>query len=320
MESGLGLPARPGVLHRRARLRTLDSQLAQGVPDELTFAEWFTRWDSGPWPIVIDRLALNSAGLGPKSPCVLRRSRSDRRGIALATLQQHGLTLVSFPNVLLITTESAASDFAQQRRWAGAISETLAWGSDRTDRFQNPARWRGEASPRSATASADEAGERIQPPPGWATWRFSGASWPLSDSAVYLIDLRRRILTGWMVLALIVLVWLTAGSRPYRGRLLYPAVLSRGRRAPGLDSARAIRGPDGGRIRGRTRDPDRRAGPSDPSSTRAGPCTGALPELDQSPGGPIRGRHGASSDRRGHRLASRRAAGRRIAHPGIPPL
>ncbi len=209
-----------------AGLRTLDGRLEQGVLGELTFAEWFTRWDSGPWPIVIDRLALNSAGLGPKSPCVLGRFGSERRGISLATLQQYGLTVVPFPDVLLITSEAEAAGFAQQGRWAAAIGETLAWGSDRTDRFQTPARWRGEASPRSASASGDEAAERTGPPPGWATWRFSGANWPGIDSSVHLVDVRRRILMGWMVFALLALVWLTAGSRSSRGRLLIPAMLS----------------------------------------------------------------------------------------------
>ncbi|MGP0062350.1 MAG: hypothetical protein ACLQGP_01945 [Isosphaeraceae bacterium] len=207
-------------------LRTLDAQLEQGMGNELTFAEWFTRWDSGDRPIVIDRLALNAAGLGPKSPCVVGRAKSDRRGISLATLHQHGLSIVPFPNVLLITTEAEASGFAESGRWAGAIGETLAWGSDRTDRFQTPARWRGEASPRPAAASGDVAADRIKPPPGWTTWRFSGANWPESRSFIRLVNVRRRILMGWMVFAAIVLAWLIAEGRVARGRLLIPAVLS----------------------------------------------------------------------------------------------
>jgi hypothetical protein len=216
----------PAASSAVARLGALDGQLEQGMPDELTFAEWFTRWDSGRWPLVIDRLALNSAGLGPKSPCIVGRSRSDRRGISLAMLQQHGLTAVPFPDVLLITTEAEAASFAVPGRWVGAIGETLAWGSDRTDRFQTPARWRGEASPRSASASGDEAAERFKPPPGWATWRFSAADWPGSDSSVRLVDVRRRILMGWMAFAGLALAWLCAGGRFSRGRLLIPAVLS----------------------------------------------------------------------------------------------
>src|SRR5207247_7726976 len=77
-----------------AQLRALDDQLLQTPADELTFAEWFCRWDSGDWPVVIDRLALNSAGLGPKSPCLPGRVKADRRSISLATLQQHGLAIV----------------------------------------------------------------------------------------------------------------------------------------------------------------------------------------------------------------------------------
>ena len=45
-------------------LRLLDDKLADTAAAELTFAEWFSRWDSGPWPVVIDRVALSAAGLG----------------------------------------------------------------------------------------------------------------------------------------------------------------------------------------------------------------------------------------------------------------
>ena len=175
---------------------------------------------------MIDRLALNSGGLGPKSTCSIGRSESDRRGISASLLRRNGLIVVPFPDVLLITTESEAASFAEPGRWVGAIGETLAWGSDRTDRFQTPARWRGEASPRPGAAGGDEASERIKPPPGWATWRFSSPGWPGSDCSVHLVDARRRILMAWIILALLTLLWLTAARRLARGRLLIPAVLS----------------------------------------------------------------------------------------------
>ena len=82
--AALGLGIRPWSFpwgRRAARntdwLRTLDDRLVDSVSDELTFAEWLSRWDSGPWPIVVDRLALSSAGFGPKSQCV--PSRGQRR-------------------------------------------------------------------------------------------------------------------------------------------------------------------------------------------------------------------------------------------------
>ena len=208
-----------------ARLRLLDTQLDKDMPDTMTLAEWFTRWDAGQWPIVIDRLALDSAGLGPKSSSEIGRFKSDRRGVSLAALQQRGLTAVAFKDVLLITTETEAFAFSQSEQWVGAIGETLAWGTDRTDRFQTLARWREDASPRSA-ASGDDIAERVKLPPDWVTWRFSKSSWPESDSYVYLIDVQRRILMGWIVLAVLSLTWLLAGRRPFRGRYAIPALLS----------------------------------------------------------------------------------------------
>ncbi len=66
-----------------AAVHRLDDRLGRPMPDSLSFAEWFSRWDSGPWPIVVDRLAMSSAGLGPKSSCVPGRSAADRRGPGL---------------------------------------------------------------------------------------------------------------------------------------------------------------------------------------------------------------------------------------------
>ncbi len=97
-------------------LRTLDDRLVDSVSDELTFAEWLSRWDSGPWPIVVDRLALSCAGFGPKSQCVPSQVKGEQPNISLTTLRQYGLALVPLPNVLVITTEAEASRFEQRDR------------------------------------------------------------------------------------------------------------------------------------------------------------------------------------------------------------
>src|SRR5262249_43052469 len=69
---GLWSPSWSSLLGRAAPevaecLRELDEQLDLSAQGELTLAEWFSRWDAGQRPIVIDRLALGSAGLGPRS-------------------------------------------------------------------------------------------------------------------------------------------------------------------------------------------------------------------------------------------------------------
>jgi hypothetical protein len=225
---GLWNPSWSSFLMRAApepgeRLRALDDRLDLSAAAELTLAEWFSRWDAGPWPIVIDRLALNSAGLGPKSPCVPGRSKVNRQEISLATLQQNGLAMVPFPDAHLITTAAEAASRAQPAQEAGSIAETLAWGSDRTDRFQTPDRWRGEASPRTAATAGDEAAERLKLPPGRTIWRFSGASWPGGDSYVHLVDIRGRIVMAWIVVVLLATAWLAARSRLAHG---WPIILA----------------------------------------------------------------------------------------------
>ena len=63
--------------------RALDAQLADSVSAELTFAEVFSRWDSGPRAVVIDRVSLNSSGVGPCSPCVPSRAQAQGRHVSL---------------------------------------------------------------------------------------------------------------------------------------------------------------------------------------------------------------------------------------------
>ena len=94
--SGAAL-ARPGTRPRTASdetLRRLDETLAGTSFEELTFAEWFTRWDSGTTPLIIDRLALSAAGHGPRSRCTPNRVGPRGQPLSLKTLQQYGLTLL----------------------------------------------------------------------------------------------------------------------------------------------------------------------------------------------------------------------------------
>ena len=137
-----------------AVVSSLDERLAESTGDELTFAEWFTRWDSGPRPVIVDRVSLNRVGYGPKSACSPVRAPAKRRGISLETLDQYGLGLVVFPNALLITTTAELPRFDDQARWATLIAEALLWGADQGDRFQGLPRWRGETSPRTTAQTA----------------------------------------------------------------------------------------------------------------------------------------------------------------------
>jgi hypothetical protein len=210
------------------RLRQLDERLVDSVSDELTFSEWLSRWDSGTWPIVIDRLALSSAGFGPKSQCVPSRVKGERADISLTTLRRYGLALVPFPNVLVITTEAEASKFEPRDRVSEAIVESMIWGSDRSDRFQALARWRGEPSLKIAPAGGDETAGRVKLPPGWSTWRFLRPGLPANDSFVYLIDTKTRIISGWIVAGLWLTAWLWCRRRLGRWRCLVPTVLLAG--------------------------------------------------------------------------------------------
>jgi hypothetical protein len=188
-------------------LSALDGSLANSISAELTLAEVFSRWDSGLRAVVVDRTALSSSGIGPRTLCVPGRAQVHGRHVSLATLEQHGLALVPFEDTLVITAAAVLPEFEPRIRWIRAIAESLAWGSDRTDRFQTVARWRQGPSPKISSTTADELGERIKRLEGWSTYRFAGTSWPAESSFVYLVDLRARILTGWIIAGLWLLAW-----------------------------------------------------------------------------------------------------------------
>ena len=105
--------ARPAGNRRQSRKRCAGSTRSSPglAAEELTFAECFTRWDSGTYPLIIDRLSLSGAGYGPRSRCV--PVGADPRGQALCqrTLQQYGLALVPIDSVLLITSLGEAARF-----------------------------------------------------------------------------------------------------------------------------------------------------------------------------------------------------------------
>ena len=173
-------------------LRLLDDRLADSVSAELTFAEWFSRWDSGPWPVVIDRIALSSAGLGPKSQCVPTSANAEgpKRGPG-DTQAARVWRLFRSQTVFVITTEAERPRLEPRDRWAEPFAEALVWGSDRTDRFQTPGALAGRAVAqarrrRSAKRRPRGSSCRQDGRPG----RFEGPSWPEEDAFVYLIDVR----------------------------------------------------------------------------------------------------------------------------------
>jgi len=201
--------------------KELDGRLTNSAADTMSFGEWFTRWDSGPRPVVVDRLSLDLAGLGPKSPCVLNSvANHDRSDISAATFRRNGLALVPVHDAWVITTEEKASEFEEGDRFREAVTETLIWGSDRTDRLQTVARWRGEPSPKSTSAAVEGITDRSRLLPGWRTWRFSSSNWPSATVSVLVVDWRSRVVSAWLFAGILLLGYLVFRGWMVRWRAL----------------------------------------------------------------------------------------------------
>ena len=80
------------------------------------------RWDVGRWPLIVDKEALEAAGIGPKT----RSPDLDARGpFARGTLAKLGLRIVPIDTVLLATTPSMAPRFAATMIGEGGRSGRL---------------------------------------------------------------------------------------------------------------------------------------------------------------------------------------------------
>ena len=203
---GLGDTAWPGGNERsqapsQETLRRFDKELSSTGLGDLTFAECFTRWDSGQTPLIVDRLAMSNSGYGPRSQCIPVRGAAEGRGDSRQTLQKYGLALVAVDAALVITSQSEAARPGALQGWGLPVGEALLWGADRSDRFQSVPRWRGEATPKLASPGESVGGPRLVP--GWLAWRFAADSWPDQSATIGLVDERSGHFWGWTAAALV---------------------------------------------------------------------------------------------------------------------
>jgi hypothetical protein len=191
-------------------LRALDRLVVDTRPDEVTLGEWFTRWDSGPAPIVIDRLALAAAGWGPRSRVVPDRFPAPGAGAAEAALRVLGLKVIVTGGTALITSPDGIPDDRSNPTGSEvvreeAVHQAVVWGYDRSDRFQSVWRWRGEATPKVSIRGDSVESEPLRVREGWRTWRLAGPGWPGPDASVNLVDADRGVLEAWAAgLALVI--------------------------------------------------------------------------------------------------------------------
>jgi hypothetical protein len=213
--------ARPD--QREAILGELD-KIASGLPEgDMSLGDWLVKLDSGGFPMVIDRLALLSAGLGPASRVNVDPGSGKAMGTVDATLLTMGLVATPMDGVILISGKADSPDRLHDRRstlaaWSAQLRLASSTGSDESDRFQSASRWRGEATPRALVAG--ESLERFPSTQSWRTRRFIGTGWPPPGASVSLVDERSEASRGWLVTAIILAIGLLARRRPSRSRAL----------------------------------------------------------------------------------------------------
>jgi hypothetical protein len=203
--------------------KTAAPRLASGS----TLGDWLTGLDAGSRPVVVDRLALASVGLGPRSrPGALAGGESGEASLT-RTLQALGLRIVPLGPTVLLTTAGGLAEIDRREDpgpWAARMREAVALGADRSDRFQAVARWRDEPTPEAAV---DALGPRAGS--GTSTSRWEGLGTPGGPIRYATVRSERgtgvALASSLAVLALGVL----ARSSPRSGRgLLAGGVLAAG--------------------------------------------------------------------------------------------
>jgi hypothetical protein len=228
---GVGWPSWPvgrtSAAAASAMLLELDRRFVSRVAPEATLGDWMLELDSGRSSVVIDRLALAEAGLGPRTVVTAPQPRTGLAD-ALATL---GLVVIPLREGVLITSRLEQRARTGSTGWEAATREAVARGSEASDRFQTAGRWRGELTPRALAPgeSAERADHRLD----GARSRFVAADWPAETASISIRDERAETARSWLVAATV----LVAGvALRRRSRWIHGAILGAG----GLATAVAL--------------------------------------------------------------------------------
>jgi hypothetical protein len=172
-----------------AAQRDLDMRASTTGAGELSLGVRLTRWDAGSSHLVVDRVAMDALGLGPRSRSLPARVQSSKPGVAESILQQLGLTSVAVGRTILITDRTVMVRAQDLNQWEHRLEDAAALGSDDSGRFQSVALWREESTPRSPGSSIDSILENRP------RFRFSAVGWPDHEDEVVLID--RTFIRRW---------------------------------------------------------------------------------------------------------------------------
>ena len=209
-----GRTRRAKSLSMLANLEHFASRLAV---DETTLDDWLLRLEAGGVPIVVDRLTVRSLGFGPATlvrPSTLQPPAS---GPVVSALDPLGLVALPLGGLILITGKQESLNLAKSwEAWEASMQSVSERGSDATDRFQSPARWRGEMTPKGVARA-----EVVVAPfggPGWRSSWIVSTGWPSEGATVILADLRAGQSLGWCFASAILAAGVLARTLPAKVR------------------------------------------------------------------------------------------------------
>ncbi|MDB5349976.1 MAG: hypothetical protein JWN86_1223 [Planctomycetota bacterium] len=206
-----------------AAIREINERITHESPEDRTLGEWLTRLDGGHAPILVDRAALEDAGLGP-------HSRLDRlRGVARPASAGQifaglGLRLVAGGGGLLVTSAGGESHPGRHARLAlsDRLRKAAIAGHDDTDRIQCLPRWRGEATP---GPWADRLGGGESSAVASPIRRFVAPGWPDDGASLRVVDRTGRWMLAVAIALLVVGLGLASRRSSFRLRSIAIGVI-----------------------------------------------------------------------------------------------
>ncbi|WP_169976078.1 hypothetical protein [Tautonia rosea] len=179
----------------RTMLEQLDERAATHPIGGLRLGDALASWDVGRWPLVVDRSAFEAIGLGPRTivPTASRSAQDNSAGASRRALASLGLLAVPIDTVFLITspaevprlTPTSLASGPTRESWVRSLREAVAWGADRSDRFQTLERWRAASGGLSAEAITAISGPKTD---SRRIHRFVASGWPRQDAGIRSVD------------------------------------------------------------------------------------------------------------------------------------
>ncbi len=217
--------ARTAAVGPRSTIETLRGRLPSlKLAPDLSIAACLLELDGSPLPLVVDRVGLDAAGLGPDTPIGATSAASGPTDPGRVEIG--GIALMPLGRAVLVTTPRSAdvegfSRASSREAWDVSAIEAIQKGSVAEHRLVSVPRWCEEAGLTPGVPGARPSADS----PGADTW-LECNGWPAADAWILPEPAGRRYHAGHLLALALLGLGLGARRLPSRWRGLVPGLVS----------------------------------------------------------------------------------------------